>query len=88
MRTIGARLPWGAWHAQHRLTAAAATAAMFAGPDRSIIKQSYDARERLQRRFMRFEARQRQIAAVLAAHGVPVQFVHCPVESDCRAALV
>lgn len=47
-----------------------------------------EARERLQRRFTRFEARQRQIAAVFNAHGVPVQFVHCPADSDCRASLV
>ncbi|TWI05766.1 hypothetical protein IP90_00022 [Luteimonas cucumeris] len=31
----------------------------------------------LMRRFAHFEARQRQIAAVLQAHGVPVTFVHC-----------
>ena len=28
-------------------------------------------------RFEHFEARQRQFAAVLGAHGVPVTFVHC-----------
>ena len=32
---------------------------------------------RLQRQFAHFEARQRQFAAVLGAHGVPVTFVHC-----------
>ncbi|WP_240096271.1 hypothetical protein [Thermomonas flagellata] len=32
---------------------------------------------RLQRGFERFQARQRQYAAVLDAHAVPVQFVHC-----------
>ncbi|GHA81623.1 hypothetical protein [Cognatilysobacter bugurensis] len=47
-----------------------------------------DARARLHRRFTQFEVRQRQIAAVFAAHGVPVQFVHCPAETDCRAVLV
>lgn len=31
----------------------------------------------LERGFERFQARQRQFAAVLGAHGVPVQFVHC-----------
>lgn len=31
----------------------------------------------LARRFARFEARQRQIAAVLQAHGIPVMFMHC-----------
>jgi len=31
----------------------------------------------LARRFEHFQARQRQIAAVLQAHGVPVTFVHC-----------
>lgn len=33
--------------------------------------------EALARRFAHFEARQRQLAAVLQAHGVPVTFVHC-----------
>jgi hypothetical protein len=32
---------------------------------------------RLLRGFERFQARQRQLAAVLGAHGVPVTFVHC-----------
>ena len=32
---------------------------------------------RLERGFAYFQARQRQFAAVLDAHGVPVQFVHC-----------
>ena len=32
---------------------------------------------RLARRFEQFQARQRQFAAVLGAHGVPVLFVHC-----------
>lgn len=32
---------------------------------------------RLERGFALFQARQRQFAAVLDAHGVPVQFVHC-----------
>ena len=31
----------------------------------------------LERRFEQFQARQRQFAAVLGAHGVPVTFVHC-----------
>lgn len=33
--------------------------------------------ERLQRGFAHYEARQRQLAAVLMAHGVPVTFTHC-----------
>lgn len=44
-------------------------------------------RERRQRHFQHFQARQRQMAAVLGAHGVPVQFVHCDHGDDCRAAL-
>jgi hypothetical protein len=35
---------------------------------------------RLERRFGQFQARQRQFAAVLGAHGVPVTFVHCGAE--------
>ncbi|QNP41920.1 hypothetical protein [Lysobacter solisilvae (ex Woo and Kim 2020)] len=36
-----------------------------------------ECREKLERRHQHFLARQRQIAAVLGAHGVPVHFVHC-----------
>ncbi|WP_242112840.1 hypothetical protein [Luteimonas aquatica] len=36
-----------------------------------------DDAERLQRAFAHFEARQRQLAAVLMAHGVTVTFAHC-----------
>lgn len=41
----------------------------------------------LTRGFEHFEARQRQFAAVLAAHGVPVTFDHCPAGKDPRAIL-
>lgn len=44
-------------------------------------------RELLQRQHQHFEARQRQFGAVLAAHGIPVTFVHCERGVDCRAAL-
>ncbi len=44
-------------------------------------------RERRQRHFQHFQARQRQMGAVLGAHGVRVQFVHCDHGDDCRAAL-
>jgi len=44
-------------------------------------------RERQQRLFQFFQGRQRQIAAVLGAHGISVQFVHCDLGDDCRAAL-
>lgn len=46
-----------------------------------------DARALLDRRLQQFEARQRQFAAVLQAHAVPVTFVHCPAGVDCRDAL-
>jgi len=36
-----------------------------------------ECREKLNRRYQHFEARLKQIAAVLGAHGVPVTFVHC-----------
>lgn len=36
-----------------------------------------ECREKLERQHQHFEARQRQIAAVLGAHGVAVNFVHC-----------
>lgn len=41
--------------------------------------------ERLRRGFAHYEARQRQFAAVLRAHGVPVTFAHC--QSDPAAEL-
>lgn len=45
------------------------------------------ASERLHRQHQHFEARQRQIAAVLGAHGVAVNFVHCERDADYRVAL-
>jgi hypothetical protein len=46
-----------------------------------------NARAQLDRRLQQFEVRQRQFAAVLQAHAVPVTFVHCPADVDCRDAL-
>lgn len=43
--------------------------------------------ERLARAFERFQMRQRQLAAVLEAHGVPVTYDHCPAGQDPRAIL-
>ena len=37
--------------------------------------------------FEHFQARQRQFAAVLGAHGITVTFVHCPGDADARSAL-
>lgn len=48
--------------------------------------QGIDA-ERMERLFERFEARQRQFAAVLGSHGLEVIFDHCPVGRDARAIL-
>lgn len=45
------------------------------------------AREQAHRLHRHFEARQRQLAAVLQAHGVAVNFVHCDRASDARDAL-
>ena len=42
---------------------------------------------KLERGFELFQARQRQFAAVLEAHGVPVQFVHCAETADPRVEL-
>lgn len=41
----------------------------------------------LARAFERFQMRQRQLAAVLGAHAVPVTFDHCPAGRDPRAIL-
>ncbi len=56
--------------------------------DPAAWRQRYAAEEtdgaRLDRGFDMFQARQRQFAAVLGAHGVPLQFVHCADgSSDC-----
>ena len=44
-------------------------------------------RERLARAYEIHLARQRQLAAVLEAHGLPVIYVHCPAGQDPRALL-
>jgi len=44
-------------------------------------------RARLARRHEHFEARQRQYAAVLGAHGIAVNFVYCDQGADGRVAL-
>ncbi|TZF85169.1 hypothetical protein [Cognatilysobacter lacus] len=49
--------------------------------------QSDAMRERAFRQHEHFEARQRQFAAVLQAHGVIVNFVHCERDADHVAAL-
>ena len=43
--------------------------------------------QRLARAFERFQMRQRQLAAVFEAHGVPVTFDHCPAGRDPRTIL-
>ena len=43
--------------------------------------------DKLERAFEHFEARQRQIAAVLEAHGIAVTFDHCPAGKDPHATL-
>lgn len=48
---------------------------------------SDDCRAELERRYQHFQLRQRQIAAVLGAHGVAVNFVHCEDTTDARTAL-
>ncbi len=42
---------------------------------------------RLERGYEYFEARQRQVASILQAHGVPVMFVHCEDAAQAREAL-
>ena len=43
--------------------------------------------ERLARAYEYFQARQRQIAAVLEVHGIPVTFAYCSAASDARTSL-
>ena len=42
---------------------------------------------RLERAYEYFQARQRQIAAVLEAHGIPVTFAYCSAMADARESL-
>ena len=42
---------------------------------------------RIERGFVRFQMRQRQIAALLEAHGIPATFDHCPLGQDPRSVL-
>ena len=44
--------------------------------------------DKLERAFEHFQARTRQIAAVLEAHGIPVTFDHCPTGKDPHAVLL
>jgi hypothetical protein len=46
-----------------------------------------DDMEQLQRAYEYFQARQRQIAAVLEAHGIPVTFAYCDNHADVRESL-
>ena len=43
--------------------------------------------EQLARGYDYFQARQRQMAAVLEAHGIPVTFAYCSAREDARATL-
>jgi hypothetical protein len=43
--------------------------------------------QELERVYEYFQARQRQFAAVLEAHGIPVTFAHCPAAADARTSL-
>lgn len=43
---------------------------------------------RIERGFVRFQMRQRQIAALLEAHGIPATFDHCPAGLDPRSVLL
>ena len=66
------------------LFSTAAWHARYAG---DVACDSDESRQRLGRRHQHFEARQRQIAAVLGAHGLAVTFVHFDGATDYRSAL-
>ncbi|GAB3345490.1 hypothetical protein GCM10027359_28930 [Marilutibacter aestuarii] len=67
-----ALFPPRAWHARY-------------APDEPCDTE--DCRERLERQYQHFQGRQRQFAAVLGAHGVAVNFVHCEDAAGARDAL-
>lgn len=54
----------------------------YAAADTPADDDDAQAAAALQHRHRQFEARQRQFAAVLGAHGVPVTFVYCDRDSD------
>lgn len=51
------------------------------------VGQVPDDIEQLQRAYEYFQARQRQIAAVLEAHAIPVTFAYCPGNEEARKTL-
>jgi hypothetical protein len=73
-----------------RLSAGQARIALF--DDEAWNAQGYAPQDadaaKLARAFDRFQMRQRQIAALLEAHGIAVTFDHCPAGSDARAILL
>ena len=54
---------------------------------RHAVEVSDDDSAKLERGYKYFEARQRQVASILQAHGVPVTFVHCDEATNARVAL-
>lgn len=67
-----------AWRARH---------AAEPGQDNDRLEHDRLEHGRLERAFDHFQARQRQFAAVLGAHGITVTFVHCPDDADARSSL-
>lgn len=69
-------------------TGAEARIALFE-PEGWMARYGGDERDpdRLSRRYALFQARQRQYAALLQAHGIPVTFVHCRNREDPRREL-
>lgn len=54
---------------------------------RSALAPADADQRQLGRAFARFQIRQRQLASLLQAHGIPVSFDHCQTGSDPRAQL-
>lgn len=55
---------------------------------RYAVDRAGDDTARLERGYAYFEARQRQVASILQAHGVPVMFVHCDDATHARDVLM
>ena len=72
-----------AWRARH----AAGSGQDGDQPQHDALQDDRLQHDRLERAFDHFQARQRQFAAVLGAHGVAVTFVHCPGDADARSTL-
>jgi len=80
-------LRWSRGCRRDRRTGSTVVPGLRAGSGRGLPRDRTRDAERLSRDFVRFRMRQRQLAALLEAHGLPSTFDHCPAGSDPREIL-